>query len=492
MRIFIKRHLAGFFIGTILSSALFLRLYRISDLLGFWYDQGRDALVIWDLVHKGKLFLIGPTTGLAGVFRGPWYYYLITPFYWLGKGNPAVPAAFLALTTVLAIYVIFRVARKFFGSLPAYLFLLISSFSFAFINSSRWLSNPTPMFLISALYFLGFLRVIEKKNWGWYLVALMSGMAMQFGSAAELFYVPAAIVFVLLNKKLAPSFKTIILSIIIFAIPFLPQIFFDVRHGLIITRAIINNFSATNSNEILPWGKFLLERLNLYYNIIASKFFNGKPIFAAPFLLAVIYGLVKSWRKLKKNLGFEFLLILVLIPFIGLLFFRGNSGNLYDYYFTGYYFPIILIFSFLLTTVIPGVIGNIIIGIFLILFLWANIPPAVNFLNSRMGNPPIIYIGDQLSAVDWIYKDAGSSNFNVDVYVPPVVPYAYQYLFLWRGNSQMVDSQVGLLYTLAEADPDHPDRISAWMDRQDRIGKVENTETIGLITVQKRERLETK
>ena len=334
--------------------------------------------------------------------------------------------------------------------------------------------------------------MIEKKNWGWYLVALMSGMAMQFGSAAELFYVPAAIVFILLNKKLAPSFKTIILSIIIFAIPFLPQIFFDFRHGLIITRAIINNFSATNSNEVLPWGKFLLERLNLYYNIIASKFFNGKPILAAPFLLAVIYRLVKSWRKLKKNLGFEFLLILVLIPFIGLLFFRGNSGNLYDYYFTGYYFPIILIFSFLLTTVIPGVIGNIIIGIFLILFLWVNIPPAVNFLNSRMGNPPIIYIGDQLSAVDWIYKDAGGTLFNIDVYVPPVIPYAYQYLFLWRGNSQMVDNQVRLLYTLEESDADHPDRISAWMDRQDRIGKVGGMVTFGQITVQKRERYKIK
>ena len=65
----------------VLLLAFVLRTYRIGELLDFHYDQGRDALVIWDLINKGKLFLIGPTTGLAGVFRGPFYYYLIAPFY---------------------------------------------------------------------------------------------------------------------------------------------------------------------------------------------------------------------------------------------------------------------------------------------------------------------------------------------------------------------------------------------------------------------------
>src|SRR4030043_919753 len=80
----------------ILFLAAFLRLYRINELLGFWYDQGRDALVIWDLIHKGKFFLIGPTTGIAGIFRGPFYYYLIAPFYFLGGGNSVLAAIFFA------------------------------------------------------------------------------------------------------------------------------------------------------------------------------------------------------------------------------------------------------------------------------------------------------------------------------------------------------------------------------------------------------------
>src|SRR3989339_1471952 len=73
---------------AILALALFLRTYRVADFLGFWFDQGRDAKVVWDIWHSGKLTLIGPTTGIEGIFLGPFYYYLITPAYILGGGNP--------------------------------------------------------------------------------------------------------------------------------------------------------------------------------------------------------------------------------------------------------------------------------------------------------------------------------------------------------------------------------------------------------------------
>src|SRR3990167_8513267 len=87
---------------AILLGGFFLRVYRIDQVLGFYFDQGRDANVIWDLWHKGKFFLIGPTTGIAGIFRGPLYYYLIAPFYLIGGGDPIWPSIFLSFTTMLA------------------------------------------------------------------------------------------------------------------------------------------------------------------------------------------------------------------------------------------------------------------------------------------------------------------------------------------------------------------------------------------------------
>src|SRR5258708_39527082 len=93
-----------FILSIILIAGFFIRVYRLPQILGFYFDQGRDALVIWDLIHSHKFFLIGPTTGLAGIFRGPYYYYLIAPFYWLGRGDPVWPSVFFGLTTLISVW----------------------------------------------------------------------------------------------------------------------------------------------------------------------------------------------------------------------------------------------------------------------------------------------------------------------------------------------------------------------------------------------------
>jgi 4-amino-4-deoxy-L-arabinose transferase-like glycosyltransferase len=489
-------NLYNYLIVSLLAFGAFIRVCRLNELLGFWYDQGRDALVVWNLIHSHKFFLIGPTTGLAGVFRGPWYYYLIAPFYWLGNGHPAVPAAFLALTTVVGIYIIYRIVKNYFDGLTALLFVLISSLSFYFLGSSRWLSNPTPMYLISALYLLGISKIIEKKNWGWYLVAFISGMAMQFGSAAEVFYIPAAIIFAIFTRKYFPSPKTILISLIVFALPFLPQVLFEFRHGFIITTAVINNFLAKRGPEVFGWGNFLLQRLNLYYDILASKIFVGRTVYAIPFLGLGIYGALRNWRKNSKNLFFKALLILVFTPFLGLIVFRGNYGNLYDYYFTGYYFPIVLLFSFILANFVPMVVRNLTIWVFIVLFLYFNLPLDINSIRMGVDSNTAIFLGNQRMAMDYIYKDAKERSFNVDVYVPPVIPYSYEYLFKWLGATRYHkfpdEKRVSLLYTLEEQDPDHPDRINAWYARQDGIGKVESRVQFGGITIERRTRYDDK
>jgi hypothetical protein len=51
--------------------------------------------------------------------------------------------------------------------------------------------------------------------------------------------------------------------------------------------------------------------------------------------------------------------------------------------------------------------------------------------------------------------------------------------------------RVPLLYTLYEEDPPHPERLEAWLARQKGIGIVEEEESFGGITVQRRKRIET-
>ncbi|MGB6882120.1 MAG: glycosyltransferase family 39 protein, partial [Microgenomates group bacterium] len=162
----------------ILALAFFVRVYRTGPLLGFYYDQGRDALVIWDLWHKGKFFLIGPTTGIAGIFRGPFYYYLIAPFYLLGGGDPVWPAVFLAFTTVVAIAMLYYLGFKIQDRATGLLAAIIGAFSFNIVLASRWLSNPTPMLLLSVLLVWMMILATEGKKWAWPIIAFIAGLSL--------------------------------------------------------------------------------------------------------------------------------------------------------------------------------------------------------------------------------------------------------------------------------------------------------------------------
>lgn len=222
----------------ILLLAFILRIYRIEALLDFHYDQGRDAMIIWKLWHEGKLFLIGPVTGLEGVFLGPLYYYLIAPFYLLGGGNPVIPSIFLSFLTIIALFFIYRTGVEIEGKRTGLIALIIGSFSSYIIFSNRWLSNPTPIYLSSILIFYLMILVLKKeKEYHWYFIYLLTGISLQFELASAIFYLPIILIFTLWRK---PKFRTLLVSCAFLFLTFLPLIIFNFKHDNILMKNIIN------------------------------------------------------------------------------------------------------------------------------------------------------------------------------------------------------------------------------------------------------------
>lgn len=469
-------------ISLVIILALILRLYRLPELLGFWYDQGRDALVIWDFIHNGKLFLIGPMMGFTGMFRGPWYYYLIAPFYYLGNGNPLWPSAFLIATTVFAILVLYDVGKKIGGVKTGLVAAFIASVSAYIIGASRWLSNPTPMLLIGISLVWAVFKFLEKKKWAVPLIAFLIGMGLNFGAATEVYYISAVLIIFYINRKILPSYKVFLLSGITFLLTFSPQMLFELRHRGVLTGALYN-FIFQEKSFTLNFIEIIKSRMTIYYDIIASKFWvDGNTLFL-PFFTIFVVTLILKWKEFWKDSKFKSLFILFIAPFLGTLFFVSNLGGFYDYYFTGYYLIFILFFSFVLLKS-----NKVIVILFLVVLTFKNYDTFQKTYSVSLEDPKIIAFRNQELAIDWIKKDAGSEKFNVDVYVPPVVPYAYEYLFLWK-NLEQEENQTSLLYTLVEVDTDHPERINAWIERQKGIGKVLYDKRFGGITVEKRERI---
>lgn len=478
----------------LLGLASFLRLYRINDLLGFWFDQGRDALVIWDFIHNGKFFLIGPTTGLAGIFRGPWYYWLITPFYWIGRGDPVYPSVFLIFTTIVALTVIYYLGYKIRGKVTGLLAVTIAGFSFYIIDASRWLSNPTPMMLLSLVMIAGMFNVMEGKKWGWPVISFCFGLSLfNFGSSGELFYFPAILIFVIWQRKNWPDLKGLLLSIFLFVITFLPLVIFDFKHEGILRANIYQSFLSEKS-FVLPTKKFLAERTVLYYDVFTKKIFDARGLREE-----IILGLIGAWflisiQKYLKNKNISLLILIFISPIVGLYFYQGNNAVLYDYYLTGYYLIFILLFAVVLGDMWRFKLGKIFVLYFVYLFVSSNLSILLPRLTDQSTNiETVTVLRNQKSAIDWVYSSAGNQNFNVDEYVPPVIPYAYDYLFKWLGTTKYnrlpSETQVKLLYTLYEVDLAHPERLNAWLDRQNGIGKVQSEQRFGGIVVQERQRI---
>src|SRR3989344_4545860 len=100
----------------ILVVGAFFRLYRIGEYMTFLGDEGRDAILVRRLLVHGDPILIGPGTSIGNMYLGPLYYYLMAPALLLAAFNPVGPAVEIAVLGVVTVFLIWHIAREWFGS----------------------------------------------------------------------------------------------------------------------------------------------------------------------------------------------------------------------------------------------------------------------------------------------------------------------------------------------------------------------------------------
>lgn len=480
-----------FLLLFILVLSFFLRIYRTSDFLGFWFDQGRDAKVVWDIWHAHKFTLIGPTTGIEGIFLGPFYYYLITPAYILGGGNPVYPAIFLATLNVIAIYLIYRLGSEYFHPQVGLLAAFITGFSQQFVGYQRWLSNPTPLPLFAILALYSLFKILHNNNRWWWILGLCTGLSLQLEAASATFFLPAIIVILIIfyRKSLKSNAVGLLVAMFFFGVTLLPQLIFNFRHQNILIHSFERFLVSERSfqpNLIQAYFK----RLHFYQTIFTNKYYVTDRA-QVIFVISIFALFVLICRRLPTKPTLV-LIIWWITPLIFLLFYHGNNDYIWDYYFTGVYpaFTILIaVIWFAVSKYIWG--GRLLISLFIAGFIVQNLSYHLNYFHQVL--PGYITLTPQVQAVDWVYSDAKNTPFNIDVYVPPVIPHAYDYLFLWRGTSkfhaQPSSQIVSRLYTLYEPDNEHPQFLSAWLGRQESIGKIDSTYTFGPLTINRRTRI---
>ena len=312
----------------------------------FTYDQGRDLLKVAQIVFEHQPTLIGPTSGLQGIFYGPWWYYFLSPILFFSKGNPQGVANFFGLLAVLTVIFLFFLLRKVTGSsILAFSLALIASMSSSWMLGPTliWNTSLTPVLLIAFFYVI--LRISNKPSYSlFFFMGIIAFLIMDSELPFGLMLSLNVLISLLLFRKIFYK-KHFLLTFLGMAAILSPRIIFDIKHNFLISKSIASYIiHPINYGQEVPIINRLYNRLDLYWEIFSQAFTKNNKIFALALIIAIgVLILIisrdkRSWHLLKNDFFLRYLLVILAFS---LVFFTIFKDIVWNYYLIG--LPILFI-----------------------------------------------------------------------------------------------------------------------------------------------------
>src|SRR4030043_80299 len=391
----------------------FFRFYHLNERVIFDWDQERDAFIIKQILTENKLTLIGPRVlGPEGFFLGPYFTYLLTPFYFITSLHPQAIVLFIVLYNLTFFTLAYWLLQKLFNRQTALIFLLIWSLHPSLIEIDQIAWNPilVPLMIIFSWFFLA--KYFKKPSlFSGLIIGLIIGMGINFHFQL-IYLIPFSLVF-LINKKL--NFKRIMTFLIGIGLTFLPLFLFDLRHQFLNTRLLINFLTPKNGGaDLFAW-------LPVCQNI--SSGFGGFNLTFFPilFYLLPLGMIIFLWRQeaeeFKKKFYLAATILWLIFPFGFTIFGQRPS----EYYFNFLYPFLVLFLTLFLIKVMRKWQLVFLLLLFLLLFKGSQ-------LVSRLG-PKQLGLSYKEKVVLRIGEIAKKEKFNVSYSVPPGMDAGYHYLF---------------------------------------------------------------
>lgn len=337
MQILQQRRLEIFLLTLVILTAVFFRFFKIRDYVVFLGDEGRDMIVMRDMILEKRPTFLGPTASVGGFYLGPIYYWMAAPFLLLSRFDPVGPAYLVAAIGVATVALLYKFLKDTVGFAPAILAASLYATAPLIVRYSRssWNPNPLPFFALLLIYFL-YLGIKKQK----FIYFLLAGAA--FGVCVQLHYLATillalAVAIIAVNTNYRRWALIFIFSTLGFLTTFSPFLLFEIKNGFpnfntileFVTRGTTIGYKSTNYFWIISnVGNIFLEEITKIKATPLTRLVFW--LFAA----GSVWGLIKYWKS-EKRLIFAVAVIWFIGGLAGLRFY---TGQIFDYYF-GFMFP---------------------------------------------------------------------------------------------------------------------------------------------------------
>jgi len=423
---------------AILTIATFFRFYRVRDYVVFLGDEGRDVIVVRNIL-QGDLTLLGPTASVGGFYLGPVYYYMMAPFLWAAQFDPAGPAYLVSIIGVATVYLVYLFGKKYFHPVVGFSAAFLYAMAPLIVRYSRvsWNPNPLPFFAL-----LGILFVTEgvrrKKKLPLYLAGACLGIAWQLHYLALLLTGVYAVILLNIFKRYTwirvkftkTKFKKVtqrtLLVALGWATTFSPFIAFELRHRFPNTRTVIEFITR-------PQGAVdfkVIDIITSFYFRVTRLFFETFSLTFTPIIIALLASLALLHASRKRN---KSLLIWFLVGLLGMSMYQGDIHN---YYF-GFLFPVPYLMAGIIIYLlwIRGTVGKL--ASLLILLL-----ATVNFFQKAFfQRPPNRLIYQTKLIASQVLEMAEGKPYNFALISPGNSDHAYRYFLQVSSNPPLTLEQ---------------------------------------------------
>ena len=417
---------------TIFITFSYLRFFNLDKRFVFDWDQENICYSVKNIIN-GKLTLIGPRVfSDAGFFLGPYFSYLLVPFFLLTKLHPKALIFFVIFVNVFFFWLSFFLLKKIFGKTISILFLSFWTINFYLIHFDTvgWWPVVLPLGIISTFYFLK--KIYEKNKLSdWIILGLVLGffVNMHFQFVFIILFSLMFLLISLIKREIILKKKNISLFLISFILMFLPLFIFDLRHQFLNTKAFFNFFfgseKALNKDLSIWWsvfGNFLKPLI-----VVGDPFKNQWPTKIFYFLnLFIIFFLQKKEKGFKKEF-FQSLFILWIFFPLAFIFWGKRPA---EYYFIFLYpFIYLIIISFFIK------IKNLSVLILALIFIFFSTKDNVfyTFKDNYFG----FYYKEKVAKI--IKEKTEGKKFNISFDVPLGMNHGFNYFFDWYQIKQTGD-----------------------------------------------------